>query len=210
MQRAKARATLTNLANGDVLVAQFNPTEIRRSKGTNWAEIRIPGLNFPKLHWVSGNATEIPLRLEFDTEGQADVSPIADWFEALVMKDRDTGAPPLTRFVWGPQAHEAVVQDVQIEFDDFMEDGTPTSVVINLTLKEYNEAEVIVQSRSRPEEEPRQYTVQEGDTLSGIAYRIYGDASKWRKLAEANGIVNPRALVPGTALVLPPRSEVMA
>lgn len=210
MRTVVARAILTNAATGESITAQFNPEFMRRSKGTNWAEIGIPGLNFPKLHWVSGRAREIPLRLEFDSEGMEDVSPIAEWFESLVEKDRETGAPPLTRFVWGPQAHEAVIKNVQIEFDQFMPDGTPTSLVANLTLVEYNEAEVIVESRSRPEEEPRKYTIRDGDNLSNIAHRIYGDASKWRKLAEANGIENPRSLVVGTPIVLPPRSEVMA
>lgn len=210
MPRTKARAIIINAGTGETITAQFNPTEIKRTKGVNWAEIRIPGLNFPKLHFVSGNAREIPLRLEFDSEGQEDVSPIAEAFERLAIKDRNTGAPPLTRFVWGPQAYEAVVTQVETEFNDFMPDGTPTSLVVTLSLREYSEAEVIVQSRSRPEQEPRQYIIREGDTLSSIAYQAYGDASKWRKVADANGITNPRALQPGTAIVLPPRTEVMA
>lgn len=210
MPRTTAVASIQNAATGETIQAQFNPTEIRRTKGVNWAEIRIPGLNFPKLHYVAGNARTIPLRLEFDGEGVEDLSPIVEQFERLVEKDRNTGAPPLTRFVWGPHAYEAVITNVDILMDDFREDGAPTSLVIELSLREYNEAEVIVQSRSRPEEEPQQYIIRQGDTLSSIAYQAYGDASKWRKLAEANGIINPRAIKPGTALVLPPRTEVMA
>lgn len=207
---AKAKALLTNTVSGEVITAQFNPTGIRRQKGVNWAEVRIPGLNFPKLHFVAGNAREIPLTLEFDSEGQEDVSSIAQGFERLVAIDRRTGAPPLTRFVWGPQAFEAVVTDLAVEYDDFTEDGTPTSCTVNLTLKEYQEAEVIVQTSTRAEAEPTQYTVRQGDTLSSIAQTVYGDSSKWRQIASANSIADPRRIRPGTALVLPPKSEVMA
>ena len=46
-------------------------------------------------------------------------------------------------------------------------------------------------------------TVREGDTLLAIAFREYGDASRWRPIAEANGLSSPLALVPGQPLVVP-------
>lgn len=44
------------------------------------------------------------------------------------------------------------------------------------------------------------YVVKKGDTLSGIAYKLFGDTSKWRDLAQSNGIRNPRLLQIGTKL----------
>jgi len=35
-------------------------------------------------------------------------------------------------------------------------------------------------------EEPRSYTVRRGDSLSKIAYRVYNDATLWRKIQKAN------------------------
>lgn len=36
-----------------------------------------------------------------------------------------------------------------------------------------------------------QYTLQEGETLQGLAYTYYGDSGKWAIIAEANNILNP-------------------
>lgn len=44
------------------------------------------------------------------------------------------------------------------------------------------------------------YVVKKGDTLSGISYKLYGTVSKWRELADTNGIKNPRLLQIGTRL----------
>jgi nucleoid-associated protein YgaU len=51
----------------------------------------------------------------------------------------------------------------------------------------------------------RQHIVQSGDTLSKIAIRYYGDASKWDQIAEANRdiIANPDRLVVGASLRIP-------
>jgi hypothetical protein len=49
------------------------------------------------------------------------------------------------------------------------------------------------------------YTVKAGDTLPKIAARsdIYNDASKWKAIAHANGIRDPRSLVVGRVLKIP-------
>ncbi|HEU0115280.1 MAG TPA: Gmad2 immunoglobulin-like domain-containing protein [Thermomicrobiales bacterium] len=50
-----------------------------------------------------------------------------------------------------------------------------------------------------------QYTVQSGDTLSGIAADWYTDASKWRRIFDANRdqINNPDLIFPGQVLRIP-------
>jgi nucleoid-associated protein YgaU len=49
------------------------------------------------------------------------------------------------------------------------------------------------------------YTVVEGDSLSKIAKREYGDASKWRQIYQANKDVidNPDLIEPGQNLIIP-------
>jgi nucleoid-associated protein YgaU len=54
----------------------------------------------------------------------------------------------------------------------------------------------------------RSYTVVRGDTLSAIAQREYGDASRWKVIFEANRdqISNPDLIQPGQVLTIPPAS----
>lgn len=51
----------------------------------------------------------------------------------------------------------------------------------------------------------RTYTVKKGDSLSAIAKEHYGDASKWKKIHEANKaqIPNPDLIHPGQVLTIP-------
>jgi nucleoid-associated protein YgaU len=51
----------------------------------------------------------------------------------------------------------------------------------------------------------RTYTVKGGDSLSKIAKEVYGDASQWKKIHEANkaAIPNPDLIHPGQELQIP-------
>jgi nucleoid-associated protein YgaU len=71
---------------------------------------------------------------------------------------------------------------------------------------------VVAGSSSAPETTPapapaagRTYVVVKGDTLSQIAEREYGDASRWREIYQANRatIKNPNLIYPGQKLRLP-------
>ena len=54
-----------------------------------------------------------------------------------------------------------------------------------------------------PRIEGDSYTVVEGDWLSIIAARAYGDIYAYKKLAESNNISNPDLIYPGQVLKLP-------
>lgn len=47
------------------------------------------------------------------------------------------------------------------------------------------------------------YTVQTGDTLESIAYALWGDASYWYLIADANGLNGSETLVAGQDLIIP-------
>ena len=49
----------------------------------------------------------------------------------------------------------------------------------------------------------RTYTIKRGDTLGGIAKAMYGNASKYRIIAEANHIADPRRIWVGQVLTIP-------
>jgi nucleoid-associated protein YgaU len=49
----------------------------------------------------------------------------------------------------------------------------------------------------------RTHRVQPGETLDRITARYYGDSTKWRLLAVANGIEDPLALRPGSLITVP-------
>jgi nucleoid-associated protein YgaU len=60
-------------------------------------------------------------------------------------------------------------------------------------------------SSTAPETPQRTYTVKSGDSLSKIAKEVYGEASQWKKIYEANRdrIKNPDLIQPGWTLDIP-------
>ena len=52
------------------------------------------------------------------------------------------------------------------------------------------------------------YTVKAGDSLSAIAIKVFGDAAKWREIADLNSIANPGSIKVGQVLQLPPKKGV--
>ena len=58
-------------------------------------------------------------------------------------------------------------------------------------------------SKAKKEKKPKTYVVQEGDSLSSIAEKFYGDLYQWPKLMEANKLTNPDLIEVGMVLVIP-------
>jgi hypothetical protein len=56
-----------------------------------------------------------------------------------------------------------------------------------------------------PQAEPAfdEYVVVSGDTLGKISKKVFGTTAKWKKIAEANGITNPKLLKVGMTLRIP-------
>ena len=96
-------------------------------------------------------------------------------------------------------------------------DGQRIRVVFDIEFLEYVPADLLVTSKASPAEQAaeraiqaapaeataRTYTVNAGDTLSAIAARELGAASRWHEIADLNGIRDPRTLQIGQVLRLP-------
>jgi len=49
----------------------------------------------------------------------------------------------------------------------------------------------------------RVHRVQRGETLDRISAKYYGDSTRWRLLADANGIEDPLGIRPGSLITVP-------
>jgi nucleoid-associated protein YgaU len=48
-----------------------------------------------------------------------------------------------------------------------------------------------------------EYTVQDGESLSDIALKAYGDSNMWTRIVQANNLQNPNSVSAGTKLKIP-------
>ena len=111
---------------------------------------------------------------------------------------------PFVTFKWGSiESPKMVGSSLSIRFVMFRPNGEP------LARARRPRAHAVRAGPARPEPDhardrrPQVHTVTDGDSLQSISYANYGDATRWRTIAEANGIDNPLHLRRGTELSIP-------
>src|SRR5262245_36194463 len=187
----------------------FNPQEVTLQKTVNWQRGGGLGLDHPRLSFQGGASRTLTLLLFFDTyeEGgtQRDVRVHTNKLAQLARYDGRLHRPPVCRISWGPDLARAdlpfrgVVTSLTQKFILFLSNGTPVRATVDVTCTEYEPPSR--QDRRDPKSSPDQRktrVVKRGDSLWAIAAVEYDDSTKWRPIARANNIDNPRALVPGT------------
>lgn len=204
-----------------VVPCLFNPKELSIEKSNHFAEVNIPGLPASVLQFVRGNSRTITLDLFFDTyEEKKDVREYTDaitgWDagskesklsknkKGLMDIDSELHAPPVCLFVWGAFVFPCIIERVTKKFTMFLPEGIPVRATLTVTLKEYKDIkEQVKELDLHSADITKRWVVKEGDSLWFIAYKEYGDPYKWRQIAFANNIENPRKLTPGQELIIP-------
>lgn len=186
----------------------FNPKEYTFTKVAPWSEHNIQGFDAPKYEWTSGQAMMLNVELFFDAyeAEERDVRQWTDKLEVMQLVNPDLHRPPILLFVWGEKLQfKCVLRNLALRFTMFLDDGTPVRAVANCQFMEYSTPEEQLQAKPRhsPDHTKRR-VVKEGDTLSWIAGKEYGNPSEWRIIAEANGIDDPLHLTVGRELLIPP------
>jgi hypothetical protein len=184
---------------------QFNPTQYGIDRSNQISEIAVPGLEAPILQFVHGNTRSLSMDLFFDTyEKQSDVTDETKKIYNLLNLDPDTHVPPICEIKWGNFSFKGVLDHVSGKFTLFLADGTPVRATLSVTFKQYIPVEVLVRKNpTRSADHRKTCVVRSGDRLDVIAGREYGDPTKWRPIAEANNLSNPRVLEFGRTLVIP-------
>ncbi|UVI27383.1 CIS tube protein [Paenibacillus spongiae] len=189
---------------GQPVKVLFNPTEYSIEKGNQYQSVALPGKSVPALQFVSGNAQTLTMDLFFDTYEQGeDVRIYTGQVTELLNIDRDLHAPPVCMFIWGKLVIKGVIEKVSQKFTMFLSSGIPVRATLNVSIKEYKTIQE--QMAEDPSSNPaKQVTVNAGTSLSAIAAQQYGDPGKWREIAKANNISNPRQVPPGKQITVPP------
>jgi hypothetical protein len=204
--------------NNNKLPCLFNPSTITVGRSNNWSDNPMPGWDVTKLRYLGANSGRLSLDLVFDTTADGtSVSKYTGKLMKLMEVDYSlpgadqasrNGRPPKVTFHWGDfHSFPAVVENVVLSFTYFSSSGTPLRAEAHLDLQQYEKSDAFgPQNPTSGTPSPhRVHRVQPGETLDRISARYYGDSTRWRELAGANGIEDPLALRPGTLLSVPRR-----
>jgi hypothetical protein len=211
----------------EFIPVQYNPKELSFRKHGQLAEINIPGLDSPLLQFVRGLNETLTIELFFDTtdEGMgADATSVTertDRIYELVKIEPGRHAPPVCEFIWNDKfpgadvsshignqrrnGFQCVVERVEQRFLLFSPEGVPLRATLTVTLREYKTLDQqLEQLNLTSPDRTHSHVLQRGETLSALAGRYYRRPSQWRRIADKNGIDDPRRVNPGAFLRLPP------
>lgn len=192
--------------NGERIVVMFNPEEYTIDKTVNYNRTNLPGLQTPVTQFVYGNAQSLKLDLFFDTyERSEDVRNHTKKVARLLDIDRDIHAPPVCKFIWGKLEFKATIDSITQNFTMFLDSGVPVRAKLTVSFTEYRTITEQLEGTPRQSADRTKYHVTtQADNLWLLADKAYADPGLWRVIAAANNIDNPRLLVPGTELIIPP------
>jgi nucleoid-associated protein YgaU len=200
----------------DPIKALFNPNQIIIQKTVNWRTQPRTESDTQETQFTSGNPATLTLDLFFDTyekradiEAGSDVTKLTEKVVALttVEEHGDLHRPPICTLSWGQfgSFFQGVLESLTQRYTLFLSNGTPVRATLSCSFKQW---------RSKDEEKrllrlssvdvAKTRTVRRGDSLASIADEEYLDPTLWRPIAEANGIDDPRSVVPGMGLSIPP------
>ncbi len=212
--------------SGQKLDFLFNPSRYAIRKSNAWSRQRTAALNVEDPTFAGGEGRVVALELYFDgylakDENGAtigDVRPMTDKLfkfmeidSSLKGSNSQLGRPPKCQVEWGQDTSNHFVcflERCSVEFLMFdPSNGKPVRAKAQVTLKEATDSanQGATNPTSVGEPGQRVWRVTEGDRLDWIAFQEYGDAAEWRRIALANGLINPLDLRPGTVLSIPPR-----
>ena len=210
------KAFLKFEGRSEKLPCLFNPESIKITKRNTWEGDVMPGKGVPSLEFKGSSSGTMGFELTFDTTDTG--KPVTDYTgKLLAMMDIDkdlpgtnentnNGRPPFLTFHWGQLASfPAVIESASVTFDYFSSSGVPLRAKVGLEMKQFTPSRAFTKQNptSGTPQPHRIHRVQRGETLDRISARYYGDPTRWRALALANGIEDPLAIRPGSLITVP-------
>jgi nucleoid-associated protein YgaU len=210
------KASIKNTASGETTAVMFNPEEYTLSRDVNYAQAAVPGLSAPITQFVNGNVPTLEMELFLDTyeahgsNGQAgnaagaDVRSLTQKIVGLMDIDAETHAPPVLVFAWGSLTFTCVLARVTQKFVMFLPDGRPVRARLQVTFHGYQNGDTESKEVKRQTADySKSYVTGQGENVSAVAARVYGDPAMWRPIAIHNRIEHPGELKAGMTLAIP-------
>jgi Contractile injection system tube protein/LysM domain len=207
------KAKLSNAdTREEILTCLFSPTQFSMDRSNTWKSEAKTGSSPSGLVFEQSTNATFSVDLFFDTyyEDGEDAKSVQTEYvsklEQLMLiseKQNDktqTGRPPRVEFLWGPFRFVGVIKTLKKTFSMFKSDGTPVRATVGLTFEEFD-PKGLPSLDSALTQTVR--TIQNGDSLGSLAHKMYGDASEWRPIADANKLKDPRQLKAGQQLTIP-------
>lgn len=146
-----SRMSIANMASGDSIEAQFNPTEFEETLEVNWARLTVPGLSHQPLQFINTGNAKFSLELYFDAAStKFDTFALARRFlQSLCYPKRGAqdvigGGPPRALFVWPDVISlSCVLTSLSFKHARFNAQGVPIQYSAKVSLEEIRDMRLL-------------------------------------------------------------------
>ncbi len=209
-----------NAKVGQPFTVWINPSSYTHTYAIEFRDRQAQGAAGPSAEFSKVGQDTVAFDLIFDTTGVVSppkgaaaatsdgVAGLIDNFSTLVAKvNGSIHRPNFVKLAWAQLQFQCVLQSMNVVYNLFKPDGTPLRATVSVTFLGFQSEKQLAKAANKQSPDMTHVvTVQAGDTLPSLCYRIYGSAIYYAQVAETNGLAGFRRLRPGSQLVFPPLS----
>ena len=221
---------ITNMITKKSFYVLYNPTTYAVGKNAEFGVQPAFDSESPGIQFSHGTTETLSMQLFFDTfnTGVMNAPSVSDGFKleatkrlnavakfldvrkftdkvySLMQIEASVHIPPLVRIEWSSLQFEGVLKSCNINFVKFTDFGIPVRATMDVVFFRFSKMDVKIKSNPFGSPDTAKFKrVEEGESLWKYAAEEYGDADKWREIANTNRISNPRRLESGRAVQIP-------
>ena len=197
----------------ETFTVMFNPNTYSQKYEVEYQERQGQGDTGSPQVFGTIKPQEYTFEFLFDGTGTAfqevDVQKVIEKFLKVTGKhDGEIHRPLYLKLVWGALVSKCVLKNAEITYTLFKPDGFPLRAKVKATFSEnIEDALRVAEERKNSPDLTHLRVVKEGDHLSLMCDRIYGDPSYYTQVAAFNGLKNFRRLEVGQELRFPPLKD---
>ncbi|MBO4913985.1 MAG: LysM peptidoglycan-binding domain-containing protein [Oscillospiraceae bacterium] len=219
---------IENLDGGKPFTVLYNPQSYSQSRNVHYGSTNMLGSNGPVVQFQNGGAEQVHFDLFFDSlyagpevgggigdkgaftvnmmmtdsTNKIDIRDYTKKVYGLMEVQKNVHRPPLLKVKWGSLQFIGFLAQCAQHFTRFDAKGQPVRAILSCTFVECPELNRPSPAMQSPD--TTKYRVSRtGDSLWAIADREYGECERWREIARANDIDNPRMLSTGDTIAVP-------
>ena len=219
---AKAVLLVVGSTSVDQIPVQFNPSEYKITDRSVYSQRSRRKKDEPAISFNGGMLSTLEVTLIFNNDeflslssavksvanmitgdDSKDITKTINKIASRTKMDGESHQPPGCMFVWGSLQFAGYVESVGVNYTMFDKSGKPLRATVDLTMQGFNKA---ASERSSPLMSPdrtKARTMTEDSSIWCLAEKEYGDAREWRRIADANNIMNPLDIPVGQVLRVP-------
>ncbi|MFM9984376.1 MAG: LysM peptidoglycan-binding domain-containing protein [Flavobacteriales bacterium] len=198
---------------GSPLQVMFNPDSYSRNYTVNYNDSKVIGENNNTLLFRGLSGSDMKLKLIADGTGvvplPSGVKNVDDYIEKIkeitYSYQGSAHRPCYLKIVWGSLSIICVCKTLNIAYTLFNPDGSALRATIELGVSETVDFKTKAkEAKKNSPDLTHLRTVQVGDTLPLMAFKIYGDSSYYKDVARVNELSSVFDISPGDQIFFPP------